>query len=355
MKTVILSFSIAHNSVGDYFIRLSNRLASRYRVIIVTDKNDQHPFSIDPNIAIHRWPSTRPTKLRDFLFLYKLFRTAQPSLTISIFGAVNIFLIAGFLARVPNRIAWIRTLSTQFPQQKHKVIRKKMVYKLATGIITNSDATRNDAISVYNVHPLKIRVLPNSVADNVAKYAPIAIDEQKILYVGRLHPSKGIDVLIKAFAEVHKKIPNVTLDIVGSGTFQHSLLRLVKDNNLSDVVNFIGNLSKDHTMKAFASAYCSVVPSYSEAFGYTVIESMSMRTCVIGANNTGIQEIIIDGESGLLFNTGDHQDLATKILSVFQDRELRDRLAIGGYIRFKKEYDLAIAAERDFQYFEELL
>lgn len=353
-KTIVLSFSIAGSSASDYFIRLSNRFAQEFKVVIVTDNIDKHSQLLNSDIQLHKWPSRRPTKFEDFRFLYRLLKAERPKLAISMFGSVNIFLICGWLLNIRNSVAWVRTLSTQFPQKRIMILRKRLVYKLSTLLIANSAATKNDLIDVYKVAPKKITVLPNAVPNYYSAIETSGIDNDLIVYIGRLHQSKGVDVLLKAFAQVIADFPLAKLLIVGNGPEKNNLENLVQDLKL-DSVTFLDFVPKQQVLKFFKSAYCSVIPSTTEAFGFTVIEAMSMKTCVIGANNTGIKEIIVDGESGLQFETGNFADLSEKINRVFSDRNLRNSLAINGYKRFCDLYEVDFAVERDFQYFKKLL
>jgi glycosyltransferase involved in cell wall biosynthesis len=353
-KTVVLSFSITHGSVSDYFINLATKLSSIYHVIVISDKKSSNETKlINHGIQVCYWPSVRPTKWRDFLFLYKLLKNNKPVMTISIFGSVNICLLVGFLLGVKNRIAWSRTLTSQFPQNRMNIFRKKIIYKLATQLITNSNATKQDLNTVFSVPLKKITTLYNSVkAYNVKS---TCIENNKIVYVGRLHESKGIDTLIEAVYLLKHLNIILNLDIIGTGSEKDKLDKLVIKFNLENQVSFLGNKSKEDVLLALKKSYCAIIPSKSEAFGYTVIEAMSMQTCVIGANNTGIKEIILDEQSGLLFKTSDAHDLAQKIKKIFLDLNYRNELALNGYNRFLNEFELDKAIQRDFNYFNKLI
>src|SRR5690554_4177878 len=116
---VFISFSLGETSVSDYFLELTLELSKTYKVVVFSDGQLPEGLVIPSEIEIKYWPSKRPTKYRDFKFLMHAIKEYKPQLTISIFGSVNIFLLAGFLSGVKNRVAWIRTLTTQFPQKKH--------------------------------------------------------------------------------------------------------------------------------------------------------------------------------------------------------------------------------------------
>ncbi len=354
-KTIFISFSLGEGSVSDYFVELAKTFNKEYNVVIFSDTKKPENITLPEDIEIKRWISKRPTTFKDAKFLYQNIKKYKPVMSISIFGSVNIFLLVGFLFGIKHRIVWIRTLTTQFPQKKSLLIRKSIIYKLATKIIANSNATKDDAVLNYNIPKDKIKVLPNSVKDSYDSVPLNELNSKTITYIGRLHSSKGIETLINSFALVTKKYPDFTLEIIGSGQEETKLKDLVNSLDISSKVNFIGGLSKEKVLEKFKNTYIAVIPSISEAFGFTVIEAMSMKTLVIGANNTGIKETIIHNETGLLFKTKDDNDLAEKIVQAIENIDLRNRLAIAGYDRFLENYEYKKAAERDFLFFDNLL
>lgn len=346
---IFLSYTLNKSSVSDYFTALSNQFSNEGYKVVVFTKRASSNHNLGKDVIVKIWPSKRNASFRNFLLLYKTMKRVKPVMTISVFGFVTLFLITGFLLKVPNRIAWIRSISTAFPIKKWRVLRKEIVYKFATLIVTNSEATKEDAIKTFNIKSSKIRVLPNSVK----KYDEIdsnLTDKSNILYVGRLYPSKGVDVLVLAMELLIKKGYNIYLDIIGEGKLKPKLEELIQNLQLSKSINFLGLKSKPEVLKAFRKSYCSVIPSNSEAFGFTVIEAMSMSTAVIGANNTGIKEIILNNTSGLLFETGNHLDLADKIELLILNEKMRNELAQNGYQRFLDFYENEFAIERDVQF-----
>lgn len=354
-QTIFISFSLGFTSVSDYFLELASSLSKTYHIVVFSDKTLPEGLEVLSEIEIKYWPSKRPTKFADFKFLRNAINDYRPILTISNFGSVNIFLLAGFVSSIKNRVAWCHTLSTQFPQKKFNVFRKKLVYKFATKIVSNSNATKMDLNKVFGVPIVKIEVLPNSVKNFLHTLPLVKLDNNKITYVGRLHPSKGIDVLISAVSLLKKEGLYFNLDIIGSGSEKSNLELLINQLEIEKQVKFLGTKSKKDVLTAFQNSYCVVVPSYSEAFGFTVIEAMSVKTCVIGANNTGIKEIIVNNYSGLLFETGDSEDLALKLKFLFQNSDERDRMAYGGFTRFINKYETSYAVDRDVLFFKSLL
>ncbi|MBO3099902.1 glycosyltransferase family 4 protein [Gelidibacter pelagius] len=354
MKVYFLSYNLMNTSTGDYFITLSNKLSEENVVVVIAGKIRETNIILKEDITVLKWPSERPNSWKDFWFLYKLIKTYKPDAMLSMFSFVNPFLIVGWFLRVNIRVAWIRTLSSQYTQKRYKVMRKSLIYSLATNIITNSNTTKKDVSNFFKIPKCKITVLPNSVKDYSDTLLEETTNKKNLLYVGRLHPSKGIDVLLRAFSTLLKRFPNFHLDIIGQGEILKELIALTESLDISKSVSFLGEHKKEMVLKAYKKSFCTIIPSRSEAFGFTVIEAMSVGTCVIGANNTGIKEIIKHEETGLLFETGNPNDLVQKLQIVILDVDYRNSLAQAGYQRFIECYENSVAINRDINFFKEL-
>lgn len=342
-----------NNSTSDYFITLSNKLSEENRVVVITSKIRKTNIKLNKNITILKWPTKRPTTWKGFKFLCKTVRHYKPDMMISMFSFVNLFLVVGWLFRIKIRVAWIRTLSSQYAQKRYKVYRKSLIYGLSTDIITNSNATKNDVSSFFRIPERKITVLPNSVKDYSDSLQEIKTNTDNLLYVGRLHPSKGVDILLYSFSQLIESFPNLQLVIIGQGNILNELIKLAVSLDISSHVVFLGEKDKESVLRAYKASYCTIIPSYSEAFGFTVIEAMSTSTCVIGANNTGIKEIIRHEETGLLFETGNAVDLALQLERILKDKNFRNKLATNGYQRFFNCFENTIAINRDIKFFKE--
>lgn len=339
MKTIFLSFSICDSSVTDYFMALAIKLSTEYKVIIVTDRLEKD--NIPDNIKVYLWPGKRGTTLKDFRFLLKKVRCYKPKLMLANFGSVNMFLLVGKLLRVPTRIAWVHTLSTQLNSNKTKKLRKQLVYTLATHLLANSTATKKDVIKVFKVPEKKIKIVYNSVQEyNVNQYP---IDQAKLIYVGRMHPSKGVTTLLKGVALLLKEKPWLRLELLGGNFNDPQMIAyqdLTKELDIHNQVHFLGAKSKQEVLEALASAFITIVPSVSEAFGYVVIESFSVKTPVIGSRTSGIAEIIRDGKDGLLFETENEKDLCNKMRILIDDPTLRDKMSKTCYERFLDTFEV---------------
>jgi glycosyltransferase involved in cell wall biosynthesis len=141
-------------------------------------------------------------------------------------------------------------------------------------------------------------------------------EEKYIVFVGRLEKIKGAHTLLKAMID-H---PHIQLRLVGTGTQEEELKAFVKAEHM-DNISFMGKQSKKQTLEIINGAEFLVCPSeWYEVLGFTVVEAMALGKPVIGAAIGAIPEMVIDGETGILFAQGNAQDLSDKISALYNDQ-----------------------------------
>jgi len=156
------------------------------------------------------------------------------------------------------------------------------------------------------------------------------INKNYIISLRRLIPSKGIDLLIRAFKDISIEYPTITLIIAGDGSEKNKLIQLSKSLHIYNKVKFIGTVSLDKSISLLKGAICTIVPSLSEGGSLVNIEAQAALCPVIASNVGGIPEYVQDGISGLLFKSKDESDLVTKIRVMIDNPELRKNLIKGG-------------------------
>jgi glycosyltransferase involved in cell wall biosynthesis len=157
--------------------------------------------------------------------------------------------------------------------------------------------------------PDRVTVVENYLPGPLPAHAPTLRREQYFLYLGRLSPEKGIDMLIEAMAA----LPQVQLKIAGDGP-QAQALRDRVDRYALHNVKFLGRVEGEAKWALLRAARAVVVPSlWYENQPYSVLESMGASTPIIAARQGGLPYLVDDGNSGLLFRPGDAGDLAEKL------------------------------------------
>lgn len=174
-------------------------------------------------------------------------------------------------------------------------------------------------------------IIPNGVDVNRFKPSRREEDKATILFVGRLVHRKGVQVLIKAFSKVVKKIPEAKLIIVGEGYMKPLLQIQVKKLRLNGKVKLLGKVADSELPKIYQEATLVVIPSlYRESFGMVALEAMASGKPVIATKVGGLPEIIRDGRNGFLIPPGDHKELAEKIILLLSNKEMSLKMGITG-------------------------
>jgi glycosyltransferase involved in cell wall biosynthesis len=153
----------------------------------------------------------------------------------------------------------------------------------------------------------------------VPRQEPAAADGEapRFLCVGRLIPIKGHVILLRAFRRVLDERPDAQLDIAGRGVLEHGLKDFARELGLLDSVRFLGHVTP--IQSAIEQSLAVVVPSLGEGFGMVALEAMERARPVIAAAIGGLEDLVRDGETGLLVPPGEAEPLAEAILTLAND------------------------------------
>lgn len=209
---------------------------------------------------------------------------------------------------------------------------KKLLYRTlhsARGAMAVSLATLNAYEEQIGVRFRLKRVVYNPVSLPKVR-APIreGNPEIRLVTVARLTRQKGIDVLLRAVAEIQcnktSNHPSVRVVVVGDGDQRERLQSLAVSLGVS--AEFLG-FRKD-VQELLRDSDIFILPSYNEGLPYTILEAQSIGLPVVATRVGGIPEAVEDGVNGLLVEPGDHLALARAIDRLIGSRELRTRLAL---------------------------
>jgi glycosyltransferase involved in cell wall biosynthesis len=177
-------------------------------------------------------------------------------------------------------------------------------------------------------------------------------------YVGRLVPEKGVDLLIRALAELPQQSSPWRLEIVGQGSERESLIRLARSLNLADRISFTGQVPSGRIPALYRELDALVVPSrtrpnWKEQFGRIIIEAMASGVPVIGSDSGAIPGVI--GDAGLIFPEDNTKALAACLSSLMQDEALQCELAARGRARALEHFTHAQVAAQTVDVYREML
>lgn len=149
-----------------------------------------------------------------------------------------------------------------------------------------------------------------------------------ILFIGQLINEKGVDVLIRAMAEVVKEYPEAHLLIAGEGSEKQFCIKLVHELHLESNIKFLGKIHQADVNQLYNDVVFTVVPSIiPDNFPTVCLESMSAGRPVIGSAMGGIPEMIEDGKSGCLVEPASYMALAEKIVCLLSDIKLTEKMS----------------------------
>ena len=333
---------------------------------IISHSADVNGEFREQNPATLVWPSPRPTRFADALFLSRLIRRHRPDCLLANFAAVNWMCLIGWLNRVTCRIAFYHTLSSQIEsdgQASHErvkgmsFLRKRLVYQAATAVAGISQAALLDARNMYGVPARKCMLWRFSMADPARRFPiqPAADREDLVVCGGRLFPSKGQDVLISALGIGQGPLASSKVEFLGEGPMLGRLREMAEQRGVANRCRFIGRVSPGEVLARMSRAKVAVVPSRHEAFGLVNIESMSVGTPVIASGVDGIREIVRDGVDGYLVPPGDPGALSTKLVGVLQDPALRERLGLNARQHFLEEFENSLVIRQQADWLERLV
>ena len=174
------------------------------------------------------------------------------------------------------------------------------------------------------------------------------------LFVGRLVPYKGLEVLVEAVS----RLPDAEVVIVGEGPLLASLTKLVTKLGIEGRIHFKGPMVGAQVAEHMARARALVLPSVdaSETFGLVQLEAMAAGVPVIAADlPTGVREVGEPGRTCLLVPPSDPEALGQALQDLLNDRDRARRMGAAGRLRFEERYTRELMMDRLLNWYDSLL
>ena len=223
------------------------------------------------------------------------------------------------------------------------------IMDFADRIVAGTPLDRQQMLDLYALDEAKIAVIPCGVnlelfrpIDQRVAYEELGLPEGRrlLLFVGRLDPVKGLDVLLEAMCDLTRRLrpgwaQDISLAIIGGDRENHmealttdpECLREIRDElGLEDLVVFVGSRLQEVLPYYYSAAAACVMPSLYESFGMVALEAMACGTPVIASRVGGLTFTVRDGETGFLVPERDPRALAEKLELVLTNDCLRKRL-----------------------------
>jgi phosphatidylinositol alpha-1,6-mannosyltransferase len=269
-------------------------------------------------------------------------------------------LIAGLIARTFFQIPFFVSTygeelppmlaRTSFPGSFINRIRRYGLTK-AEGTFTLSSFSQKWLMKV-GVNKKRIHIIPPGVdLENFIEKkqkisqlkAQLGLNNKKvILSIGNITPRKGIDQVVKAVAELRKKIPNVMYLVVGKfiGDEKQKIKKLIRNYDLHDTVIFTGEISQDLIASYFylCDVFCLYTRENKEGFGIVFIEAGACRRPVVGVATGGVTDAVIHQDNGLLVNFGDKNGFQRALHTILTNKHIAKEFGANGYRIVQRKY-----------------
>jgi len=227
--------------------------------------------------------------------------------------------------------------------------------KRAKKIITVSEFTKNDLITQFGVKADKIVVTYEGVSnlakgrdslfvaklDNQETLKQYHIANKFLLYVGNAYPHKNLEVLLRVFAKLLLRQPDLRLVLIGKEDYFYNrvhdsarALNLWQRENINSPVVFPGYVSDAQLEILYREARAYIFPSLYEGFGLPPLEAMARSCPVVSSNRASLPEIL--GSAALYFNPEDESEMLEKIWQILNEGALRESLIAQGLEQVKK-------------------
>ena len=201
-------------------------------------------------------------------------------------------------------------------------------------------------LTAAGVPPDRIVAVPNGVeTDHGPRSDHRLHDPACVLYVGRLHPQKGLDTLLHAFAALRRDLDRpVVLRIVGDGPLRDDLVGLAERLGIAAAVDFVGQ--RDDVRSYLDGADAFVLPSRAEGLSNALLEAMAAGVPPVVSDIPGNRDVVDDGRAGLVVAVDDVAALAVALARVLADAALRAALGAGARRTVERTYALDSVAAR---------
>jgi glycosyltransferase involved in cell wall biosynthesis len=286
---------------------------------------------VDPRLPyglrwIERLPFLR-TMVREPLYLLSLWKNLKGVDVAHIFSAsYSSFLLAPFPARFIAGLRGTQALINYRSGECRDHLKGSNIARRTLKGVDRLVVPSGYLVDVMREFGLKAEVVPNIIDLSQFSFRLRSPLRPHLVCTRGFHHYYGVDVVVRAFAEVQKSWPDAQLDLVGGGGLEQEIRDLVRQLGLSGV-NFLGVASRQEIGRFYDAADIFVNASNLDNMPVSVLEAFASGTPVVTTAPEGIRYIVDHGRTGLLSEPGDASALAMNIRRVLEDSELARQLA----------------------------
>lgn len=241
-----------------------------------------------------------------------------------------------------------------FGGSKHTINNKKKILKRADKIITISEHTKRDLLSIYpwlESDKVETVYLGFYAKEHMEGAVNMSLPPEYILYVGGRDTYKNFKQFLHEVRECLVRHQSLSVLCVGGGAFNREELDLIHNLGIDNRV-IQQSVTDNELVTIYKRAQCFVFPSRYEGFGLPVLEALSHECPTILNNKSSLPEV--GGDAAIYFDSDESGDLESKLESLLYDNDMKMRLKVKG-IKRVKQFSWENTAERTYQIYQKLL
>jgi glycosyltransferase involved in cell wall biosynthesis len=267
------------------------------------------------------------------------------------------FFLVAWMLRIPLAATYHYSGTPTDPRGLRRLwkhVRRRTFEGSLTHVTAPSEAARTKFLADYLESPDRVAVLYNGT--DVCRCSELPDTREhgaspQLIFVGSLIEEKGPAVAVEAVSLLKGALPGLSLRMVGEGPQESALRQLSSQLGVADHVTFLG--SRDDVPTLMTRSDIFLMPSiWNEAFGFVLIEAMSVGCPVIASAVGGIPEVVAADAEGLLVPPADPRALANAILRLWTDPELRSQVIANALRKVDEHFQLGGVVNRYLQLYE---
>ena len=237
---------------------------------------------------------------------------------------------------------------------KHVLVSHAMIdYALETGTSRNTIVVIPNGIPLGDEYNFEEESISDAPAHDPSNMKLCQGDGVNFLSLSSGRVMKNLETLVEAFSLARDGLGDSKLLLACVGPQSERIVRLVGEKGLNRQVEFIGEVlgPTKHAYFRASDVYC--LPSHFEPFGIVALEAMKFQTAVLATQTGGVKDFIEDGENGLLVSPTNVQEIASALLRLYRDPELRSHLVRNG-LETVKHYSITRIVDEYISLYTEL-
>lgn len=202
-----------------------------------------------------------------------------------------------------------------------------------------------------DIHSKPQAIIPNLIhLPDIDQQFKVASEVIVIGIMTRLVEYKGTHLAIAAIKQLKQMGYKVKLLIAGEGEQKEALMAQVKDNGLQREVEFLGWIGSEAKKQFYQTIDIVLVPTMNDTQPLAILEAFAWKKPIIASDHVSVQQIIRNGENGLMAKCGDVDDLVNQLKTYFKDPELRQSHANKGFQDATQNYEFSVVADKLSQF-----